>query len=200
MDSTNGHIYGTGTVAGSHTFSDFAEMFENLKLGEIPVGTIVALQGRKVRPAVAGDRILGIISGDPQFLGGDSMFCWSHRYLLDEFGNPLYDEIPDPRWENKKKRSIGKLKGKAPKIRVRRENPDYDPTRENVTRRQRPAEWSCVALTGQIKVRIQKDVGENDFVRGDGHKSTEPTRIECMEITQPFDIQKGYAIALCLIR
>ena len=191
LDSQNGNIYGSGTVAGSHTFPDYAEMFENLDPGEIPVGTIVALKGRKVKPAETGDRILGVVSGNPQFLGGDSMFTWSKRYLMDDFGRPVYEKIPDP---------SHKGKGKAPLIMVLKENPDFDPERENIPRRQRPAEWTCVAMMGQILTRLGPDVRENDYVEANGNKSDTPSRLECMEITKPYNKKTGFAIGLCLIR
>ncbi len=90
-------------------------------------------------------------------------------------------------------------------------NPDYDPKRTHVPRAQRPDEYTCVGLLGQLRVAVDASVREGDDVvaggagvgsrwsfdsPGTGRGAT----IECMEIVMAFDEAKGYAVALCLVR
>jgi len=190
LDSAAGNIYGTGTVAGGHTFTDFAEYFENLEAGIIPLGTVVTLEGRGIRPAQAGDWILGVISATAAFVCGDTPFTWAQRWLKGEFGEAVYEEIEEPRTENRKPK----------KIKVRKENPEYDPSKEQKPRSERAEEWSCVALIGQVHVRVGAEVKPGDFVNAAGGAVKRETRLLCMEIKQEFDAAKGYAVGLCLLR
>jgi hypothetical protein len=84
------------------------------------------------------------------------------------------------------------------------ENPDYKPELENVPRSERPDEWTCVGLLGQVHVRVASDVQVGDFVAagdgGIGVKSDTATNMRCMEIRKPFDAAKGYAVAFCLLK
>ena len=92
-------------------------------------------------------------------------------------------------------------------IECQKENPNYDPTAPNIPRSERPNEWTCVGLMGQLRVKVGADVEqamlESDgtdliYVAGDGSLSATPTRLECMKIRTPFNAQSGYAVALCL--
>ena len=97
--------------------------------------------------------------------------------MTGEFGEPLFDVNGD-----------------------RIENPDYDPSVENVPRSQRPDAWSCVGLLGQVHTRVNADVMPGNYVNAMGEAEAFATRLECMEIKQPFDAAKGYAVAVCLLR
>ncbi|QBG56675.1 hypothetical protein D2M30_2346 [Bacillus amyloliquefaciens] len=46
---------------GGATFSDYAEYFESLDGKAIPTGTIVTLEGAKIRPARKGEDVHGVI-------------------------------------------------------------------------------------------------------------------------------------------
>ena len=132
--------------------ADFAEFFENEKRGVIEPQLILTRRGRKVRVAQPGDRMLGVLSAHPQFIGNDDG--------LNNTKNP---------------------------------------------RRSRPAEWSMVGLLGQLPVRIDATVRTDDFVcpGQDGlgtNAGRVETRLECLEITTPYDSSKGYGVALCLLR
>ncbi|MNE70479.1 hypothetical protein D3C80_1662700 [compost metagenome] len=80
------------------------------------------------------------------------------------------------------------------------ENPDYNPSRPHVPRSQRPSEWTCVGILGQVRVRVGQSVKPGDFVSADGSVSPSPTNLECMRINHEWDDMEGYAVALCLIR
>ena len=193
MFSASGDVQIAGSLSSSHNFSDFAEMFANATGTEIPPGTIVTETGGAVRPADPGDEIAGVVSATAVVTAGDTPFAWQGRYLSDEWGRPLYDEVPDPDHGGE---------GEAPLIRVRRENPAYDPSRPQVPRSQRPDEWTRVGLLGQVFTRVGGDVRPGDRLAaagGIGVPSTARTGLRCMTITQPHDPDLAYAIARCLV-
>jgi hypothetical protein len=196
LDSLNGNIYGTGTVAGGHTFSDFAEYFENADQGVIPLGTLVDLNGEKIAPA-NGDEFIGVVSGTAGFILNEARISWSGRYLVGEYGEPIWEGIED---------SEGNT------VTVRKENPDYSPERERLgfddegneilgeviysSRSERPEEWSCVGLTGQVYVSVDESVCVGDYLtaaNGVGFKSEVKTQCRVMKKTSK-------SIAKCLIK
>lgn len=242
---SNGNVQAAGTITGSTIFADYAEYFENAAAGVIPLGMLVALEGRHVRPVQPGDDILGVVSATALLVAGDSPFTWSNRYLTGEFGEPLYHDIPDPDWEsmipdpdwpryipnpahpvmdliemedgtttqpvastptipNPEPAPFVPNPEAQPLIRVQVENPDFDPAKPNVPRSERPEEWSCIGLLGQVHVRVKGDVAAGDWVQagadGVGQLSDAPTNLRCMEIRTPYDDTKGYAVAFCLLR
>ena len=82
------------------------------------------------------------------------------------------------------------------------ENPDFDPTMENVPRSKRPEEWTPVNIAGESHTRIDNTVSVNDYIcpsniPGRATASKKATSMVCMEITKPFDEGCGYGIALC---
>jgi len=212
---SNGNIQAAGSITGSVAFTDYAEYFENLNRGAIPLGTLVALEGRKVRPAQPQDPILGVVSATALVVAGDSPFTWSGRYMTGEFGEPLYQDVEMVCWSNEESSydgsKIGAIleHGAIPEDaqhyieRHPVENPSYDPGRENIPRSQRPEEWTCVGLLGQVHVRVDDSVSVGDFVEaginGVGTKGN-ASSMRCMEIRQPFDTAKGYAVAFCFLR
>ena len=195
INSVNGNIDSAGTITPGVTFSDFAKYFENEAHGAIPLGTIVTLVGDKVRPAEKGDKILGVISGMAAVVFGDSALSWSGKYMTGEFGEPLYENVPDYSWEP----SEGEVEEDRPTLRVRKVNPEFDPSIENKPRSERPDEWSCVGLLGEVAVRVSADVTPGCNVSAIGGNSSEGTGLLCMAIKHPFDQTKGYAVAKCLI-
>jgi len=185
LASDSGNVAAAGTFSGSTTFADYAEMFENLTEGEIPLGTIVALEGDKVRPSKVGDAILGVVSGTALIVAGDSPFTWGGRYLTGEFGEPLYEDVVDE--------DTGEI------VRERKLNPDYDPAQPNIPRSERKDAWTTVGVLGQVHVRVGEGVAVGGLVGPDG-TTAEASPLTVMRITQPFDSSKGYAVALCMLR
>lgn len=127
------------TFSASGTFADFGEYFENLEHGVIPYGTIVMLEGDKVKPWDGVGEILGVVSATVAFIANDADFQWQGRYLKGEFGEAILDEEGNPV-----------------------ENPDYNPDLELVARKDRPEEWSPIGLLGQVFVKLDwiPNVGE----------------------------------------
>lgn len=182
ISSITGQFKSVTTFAASGTFADFGEYFENRDLDVIPYGTIVMLEGDKIIPWDGEGEILGVVSATVAFMGNDADFHYQGRYLRDQFGEQLLEQIPDPDWDDT---------GEQPLIWAPVENPAYDPDREYVARNARPEEWSPVGLVGQVFTRVGADVKAGDVIGG---------RLRVMRITTPFDAEEGYAVARCFIR
>lgn len=144
--------------------NDFAELFEAENGVSIPIGcSIVITNQGYIRPAENGDMPVGVISAMPGILGGN-YDEWPKKYIKDEFGNPIYEEvmveeeqeddflkhvqmgINNPLDGGQKKSGVKRL------VRRQKINPDYDPAHEYIPRDQRP-EWHPVGLLGQLHLR-----------------------------------------------
>jgi len=93
-------------------------------------------------------------------------------------------------------------------------NKDWDPTREQVSRRDRPDQWTVVGLLGQVRIAIGPDVAEGDALMpgkdGIGVTATREylldgvilggARLEVMKIVEPYSDEAGEGVALCLVR
>jgi hypothetical protein len=243
--SRTGNINIAGTLTSNASFSDFAELFPNATGQAQGYGLLQTLNGYGVKPAQENDKIIGVVSGTAGILLNDTTFHWQGRYIIDEWGMPVYeyikddnyileedlikeyqekfpdvivvDEIPEQKERQKKyelKENIVKIlhkhetivqkESEIPLIKVQKENPNYDIEREQISRKERPDEWTVVGLTGQVYVRLNKDVKVGDNVKawkdGIGQTSEKDTNIIVMKITQEYDNSKGYAIGFCLIK
>ena len=178
---------GSLAIGGSliQNASDYAECFEwydGNKDKEDRIGYIVTLEGNKIRFADSTDDILGIISGTAGVIGNAAELDWKDRYLTDEYGRIIYDEIEleqttcDP--NDPEKEIVETIRRKVPRI-----NPDFDSTLEYIPRTERP-EWGVVGLMGQIYVRDNGLAVIGGYVtptRGIATPSLEPTRMRVME-------------------
>ena len=178
---------GSLAIGGSliQNASDYAECFEwddGNKDKEDRIGYIVTLEGNKIRFADSTDDILGIISGTAGIIGNAAELDWKDRYLTDEYGRIIYDEIEleqttcDP--NDPEKEIVETIRRKVPRI-----NPDFDSTLEYVPRTERP-EWGVVGLMGQIYVRDNGLAVIGGYVtptQGIATPSLEPTRMRVME-------------------
>lgn len=178
---------GNLAIAGSliQNASDYAECFEwddKNPDKEDRIGYIVTLEGNKIRLANSTDDILGIISGTAGVIGNAAELDWKDRYLTDEYGRIIYDEIEieqttcDPK--DPEKEIVETIRRKIPKI-----NPNFDSTLEYIPRTERP-EWGVVGLMGQIYVRDNGLAVIGGYVtptQGIATPSLEPTRMRVME-------------------
>ncbi|MBU2025578.1 MAG: peptidase G2 autoproteolytic cleavage domain-containing protein [Patescibacteria group bacterium] len=162
---------------------DYAEFFESVNKKEIPVGTSVILVGDRIRPAKKGEEPLGVISGNPAMVGNcDIGFGenWSRKYLTDEFGRRVYEEVDFwsiKKFDDKEKRQIKKANNltvengfcdeiPAPngatirKVKREKINPGWDKNEKYISRMERP-EWNIVGLLGQIPVKKNQPIGKN---------------------------------------
>ena len=185
LSSTTGDITHTGQLRTS--FADFAEYFENQEFGTIPLGTLVSLVGDKVLPSSKDDEVLGVVSGSAGIALGDSPFSWQGRYVVGEFGEPVFESI---------------INEDGTEVVVPKENPDYDDDQVQIARSKRPDEWTLVGLLGQVYVRVDDTVSPGSYVSsggdGIGTSSESVTNIRVMRITKKFDGE--YGIAYCLIK
>lgn len=180
---TNGDLAISGSL--TQNASDYAECFEwddKNPNGEDRIGYIVTLEGNKIRFANSTDDILGIISGTAGIIGNAAELDWKDRYLTDEYGRIIYDEVElkqttcDP--NDPEKEIIETIRRKIPRI-----NPNFDSTLEYIPRTERP-EWGIVGLMGQIYVRDNGLAVIGGYVtptQGIATPSLEPTRMRVME-------------------
>ena len=125
----NGKCDGAWTGGGA----DYAEWFEwedGNSDNEDRVGYSVALgKDGMIRLAVEEDEnIIGVISGNPAFIGDGAELKWVDKYLKDDFGRYI---------EENGERVL---------------NPIFAPKRKYIPRSKRQ-EWSCVGLTGKLRMR-----------------------------------------------
>lgn len=194
LDAKNGNINLTGQVKGASTFSDYAEYFESIDGKAIPSGYFVTLEGDKIRKANAGDKVLGVISETAGVVLGEAAFNWQGRYLKNEFGGLIYEDI-DVTVTNED--GTQRIETKT----VAKENPYYEPSEDYIARSDRP-EWNIVGMFGQIFVRIDGTVAAGDRIipkAGKGSKSEDGSGYYVMRITTPYSQERGYGVALCLI-
>ena len=189
--SSSGAGWFAGTVTS--TGADYAEYFEwadGNPAGEDRVGLIVALDGDKIRIAVAGDDIVGVVSGTAMVLGDNYEYEWKQKYLTDQFGRIIYDEpveefieyidYVDPNdestWVTVKESTGFHVYAKL--------NPDYDPSQEYVNRANRP-EWDTVGMLGKLHVRDDGSCKVNEYAtvgdNGVATASSEKTNMRVMK-------------------
>lgn len=192
IESNGGYM--RSTQAHVTTGLDYAELFENGDGVPQRPGRLQTLKGRRSHLAQPGDRMLGPVSVTPTVIGGDDGIAWSGRYERDKWGAIVW-EIVDG----------------VPQMMT---SPKWDPDREQVSRQNRPADWTVVGLLGQVRIPIGPDVVEGDALMpgkdGIGVTATREyliegvvsggARIEVMEIVEPYDAETGEGVALCLVR
>ena len=193
LDSITGNGKFSGTITGSSSFSDYAEYFESLNGEKIDSGFIVTLEEDKIRIANKGDVPLGVISETAGAVLGQASYHWQNRFLTNEFGGLILEEKAVKIHDDE----TGEFKEEIHMLPI--ENPEFDSTTEYISRENRN-EWHTVGLLGQIRIRIDETVQENGFVssnEGIGTNSDKGWRV--MKITKPYDVNKGYGVALCFV-
>ena len=128
-----GNIYldSGGFFSGS---ADYAEMFEwddgNANNADRRGFFVSLTNGNKI--VNGGSDVIGVISARPVIVGDAAELGWHGKFLLDEFGLPLYERM-DGNY-------------------VPQTNPNYNPTAPYTSRRARK-EWGIVGLIGKLYVR-----------------------------------------------
>lgn len=195
INSYNGNINSVGTIKSGQTFGDYAEYFESQSGQAIPNGTIVTLDGRYIRKAQANDKPIGVISGTAGVVLGDQLFHHKDRFIKDEFGVVVTEQ-----------QEVEIVKDTGEVVKELRDvplvNPEYDENEDYLARSDRP-EWNVVGLTGQVFTRIDGTVKPNDYIKannGIGTKDNVNGYYRVMDITTPFNTEKGYGVAVVLIK
>ncbi|WZY01860.1 peptidase G2 autoproteolytic cleavage domain-containing protein [Bacillus sp. FSL W7-1360] len=158
----------------------------------------------KIKIADEGDDPLGVISETAAAILGGATFYWQDKYLKSEFGGYIYEEREIEEKEicvgddgEEYTRTVKKIM-KLPVL-----NPAYDESMdEDYKTRAERDEWNIVGLLGQVYVRVDEDVEIGDKVapKNGGIGTKSDTGYKVMKITTPHDADKGYGVALCLVR
>nr|WP_286313503.1 peptidase G2 autoproteolytic cleavage domain-containing protein [Mammaliicoccus lentus] len=196
MSSTSGNIKTKGTVSSGQNFGDYAEYFESQSGQEIPNGYIVTLDGRYIRKANGKDKPIGVISGTAGVILGDQMFHHKNKFLKDEFGvTQTKTELKE--WQDDEGNWYSE------EVEVPIPNPDFDEIEDAYVPRSERPEWNVVGLVGQVFTRIDETVSVNDYIKpqkGIGTKDNNEGYYRVLEITTPYDIEKGYGVAVVLVK
>lgn len=195
MSSVSGNIKTKGTVSSGQNFGDYAEYFESQSGQEIPNGYMVTLDGRYIRKANINDIPIGVISGTAGVILGDQMFHHKEKFLKDEFGVTL-TEWTTKEWQDDEGNWYSE------EVETPIPNPDFVEEEGYEARSERP-EWNVVGLMGQVFTRIDSTVSANDHIKpnkGIGTKDNNNGYYRVLEITTPYDSDKGYGVAVVLIK
>lgn len=196
MSSTSGNIQTKGTVSSGQNFGDYAEYFESQSGQAIPNGTIVTLDGRFIRKAQINDKPIGIISGTAGVILGDQMFHHKDKFLKDEFGVTL-TEWQTKEWQDDEGNTYSE------EVEVPIPNPDYVEYEDDYIPRSERPEWNVVGLVGQVFTRFKGELKPNDYIKaenGIGVRDNVNGHYRVLEITTPYDSEKGYGVAVVLIK
>lgn len=188
-------LQGNLNLAGKLTQNnaDIAELFESQSGQPIELGTIVTLDGDKIRKAQPSDEPIGVISGTAALVANDKTYHHKDRYLQNEYGMTLTKRV---------QREFEDIDGN-PVFEWRDEpieNPNYNENLPYVSRSERP-EWNTVGLIGQIYTNVEKDVIAGDLINGKagiGYKDNVNGKGRVMAVTTPYNEERGFAIALVL--
>ena len=192
----SGNAYFKGKITSGNSTGDYAEYFESQSGQEIPNGYLVTLDGRYVRKANSNDIPIGVVSGTAGVILGDQMFHHKDKFLKDEFGVTL-TEWTTKEWQDDEGNTYSE------EVELPIPNPDWkESDNKYIDRSQRP-EWNVVGLVGQVYTRIDSTVSENDYIKpnkGIGTKDNVNGFYRVLEITTPYNSEKGYGVAVVLIK
>jgi hypothetical protein len=176
-------FYGTGWAYADGGWStpanDYAEYFEwedGNPSDEDRRGICVTLVGNKIRPAVEGEEIVGVVSAVPGFIGGSQDGQWQDKYLRDDYRSYILEDVEMVRWstgeEGEEDSDHSYPVDSVPEGVVvpddavqytsaeRIRNPDWDESLEYVARRERK-EWSPIGMMGQLRMRKGQPTGSS---------------------------------------
>lgn len=129
--------------------ADYAEMFETLDGMPIDIGYFVTLDGKKIRKANRNDDyILGVVSANPAVVGDSRELRWEKKYLTDEWGRVLYEDVVIPAVKDEGGNILVPEHAESQPVL----NPEWDPAKAYIPRSKR-AEWVTVGLLGKLLVR-----------------------------------------------
>ncbi|OHS43423.1 peptidase G2 autoproteolytic cleavage domain-containing protein [Staphylococcus sp. HMSC65H10] len=192
----SGNAYFKGKITSGTSYGDYAEYFESQSGQEIPNGYLVTLDGRYIRKANVNDVPIGVISGTAGIILGDQMFHHKDKFLKDEFG------VIQTKWTTKEwKDDEGNTYSEEVELPI--PNPGWEESDSEYVDRSKRPEWNVVGLVGQVYTRIDSTVSENDYIKPDkgiGTKDNNNGFYRVLEITTPYNSEKGYGVAVVLIK
>ena len=192
----SGNAYFKGKITSGNSTGDYAEYFESQSGQEIPNGYLVTLDGRYVRKANSNDTPIGVISGTAGVILGDQMFHHKDKFLKDEFGVTL-TEWTTKEWQDDEGNTYSE------EVELPIPNPNWKKSDNKYLDRSQRPEWNVVGLVGQVYTRIDSTVSENDYIKpnkGIGTKDNVNGFYRVLEITTPYNSEKGYGVAVVLIK
>ena len=162
----NGQTFADGEYSSAG--ADYAEMFEwkdGNPNNEDRVGRFVTLKGKNIEIAnETSTYILGIVSGAPTIIG-DNPMRWQGKYLNDEWGRPIYEDI-EVTYTEYERQVDGTFK-EVEKTRidhVRKLNPLYNAKEKYVPRAERK-EWDFIGMMGKLLVKQDGTLIEDGFCK-----------------------------------
>ena len=124
------------------------------------------------------------------------MFHHKNKFLKDEFGvTQTKTELKE--WQDDEGNWYSE------EVEVPIPNPDFDEIEDAYVPRSERPEWNVVGLVGQVFTRIDETVSVNDYIKpqkGIGTKDNNEGYYRVLEITTPYDIEKGYGVAVVLVK
>lgn len=195
--TVSGNIASKGTIQAGQNFGDYAEYFESQSGQAIPNGYIVTVDnsGRFIRKANQGDTPIGVISGTAGVILGNQLFHHKDKFLKDEFGVTLTEEVEKSYTDDEGNEYYEKVEMPIP-------NPDWKESDEEYEDRSKRPEWCVVGLMGQVFTRIDSTVTVGSKIKSKGGVATASTDgyYKVLEITTPYDSNKGYGVAVVLVK
>lgn len=140
--------YGAAFASGGfkhEAMGDFAEYFEwedGNANNEDRIGYMVTTNGEKILLAESYEDCIGVVTGTGAFVADTASLDWHGRFMKDEWGRNIYEEIDGEK--------------------VQKENPNYDPKKEYIPRMYRK-EWSPIGLVGKLLVRQDGTLKVNGY-------------------------------------
>ena len=165
---------GNGTCDGSFSGggADYAEYFEwedGNPNNEDRRGFSVSLKGNKIVKATDKESCIGVISGNPSYVGDSAWNKWSGKHLRDDYGSYIMEDYKVLKWNdedgNLQIMDEEKLE-QIPKdaeviIQQRRKlNPKWNADEKYIPRSERK-EWDTVGLVGKLRIRKGQPVNPN---------------------------------------
>ena len=142
---------------------DYAEHFKSLSGEAIETGVAVVLEKDKIRPARKGEIPMGIISSGQGVLGGVPME-WPRKYLRDEFGRVIMDEV------KKEIMEPGKKQVTKERQKVERKTVEEETTRTEILKL-KSGKYIQKEIVEKVKREIDEPVFEEvDLYNASGRK------------------------------
>lgn len=171
----DGTTYLKSTATSGADYSEMFEYADGNEAGEDRRGLIVALDGEKIKLADSEtdiDDVIGIVSANPSVVGDAQGENWNDKYLKDVFGQIIYEDVEIPEHTETKpiKDEFGNIVGEEEFVveaKIERQaklNPEFDPTKEYVSRENRK-EWAAVGMVGKLVVVTDGTVKVNKYIK-----------------------------------
>lgn len=184
----DGSVVTQGTISnGGADYAEYFEWVDGNPEEEDRVGLLVTLEGNKIRLASGNDDILGIVSGTATVLGDDAEWVWQGKYLRDDFGRLIMEEVEifreDPILDEEENvigyETVSNGFTLMPKI-----NPNYNKEQEYISRAKR-AEWDAIGMMGKLFLQDDGSCVVNGYAQagtdGIATSATGKTNMRVME-------------------